>query len=735
MPEETIKISFEIDGAREMSRTFDTIEQRMVRFERATTAASSRGSRDRLAVVRREGTDKEREFAKLEKSVAKWEREGVSEAKKAAAEKVAIERDAAQKRAKIEEQFFQSRTRTLARNLAEETQHRERALRSEQSLRRQYSQRMAGSVSGNLAGALGRGMSLLGAGLAVGGGFSVANATRKEMGEESAITSLYNSLPNNMQGGVDRGAVRAQARLIQSQTNISSGEVVEGLHKYVAKTGDSALLQQGDDTALQIAKLAKATGSDFGALMGTAGLMKVQNRGLSNGGLLDTLRIVAAQGMTGAVEISDLAQIGGKITAPRGAFATDQTDAQRQLLGLAQVVLPTAGSPDEAATVVNRFAQDTLMKAGKPLGILDKNGNITTSVAETAGKVFDKTHGDLGKIYDLGYKRESIKMFEQLAPTYREASDAVKKAGLGDEQAHLAGRQAVVSSIESVTGARMSESDVNGRLANAMGDKGEKLSGALLRMQTALGDAAAPAVESFAKTLVEHGDDIEAVMSAFGKLASFLVEHPLQAAFMALEAEIVKAVAGPAISSSISDALKTTIGGNAAIGLAVAAGITLALQAGMNAIDAAVKGDEEKERGAAVTNARAGQLAAKIEAGNASPAEVEEARRIQGKLGKVIENDKGNVGAGATDVLSNPRGAFVHLASGAGMPGGDEAAAQMRAELKEHNSTMRDLTAALRGIRDAKTLERGGKGGNPYEDAPHPNQTGGFNTPARGSPQ
>jgi hypothetical protein len=259
----------------------------------------------------------------------------------------------------------------------------------------------------------------------------------------------------------------------------------------------------------------------------------------------------------GAVEMSELAHVAGKITASSAAYEGDQGAAQRKLLGLSQIVYPVAGSAEEAATAVTRLGSDAMKYRDKLAGLdlFDaKTGRIKGGPEDIITKVLGKTGGNQGKIQELGFGIESIKTFQALAPDYQRAL----AASHGDKNAAMA---AIGGQIGQFTNATYTKEDQKNDYDVAMNAKAEKLDAAMNRLKEILADKGLPVFERFVNKLIDSEPQIERIIGGLTSFADWLVGHPLEGLGALMVANVLKDLAAAGLGSAVKSAITAAIGG------------------------------------------------------------------------------------------------------------------------------------------------------------------------------
>ena len=237
--------------------------------------------------------------------------------------------------------------------------------------------------------------------------------------------------------------------------------------------------------------------------------------------------------------------------------------------------------------------------------------------------------------------------------------------------------------------------------AQVMQTDGERIDKSFKMIEEVIEGRAAPFIERFAKALEEHQDDIENFLNALAGVADFMVSHPWQAMFLVLEAEIVGAIVKAGITQTIREAfagnLAKGIGASVPLIVGALAGVALAIQGGVTLINEAVDKSRDEESKTAGSVARGGYLAAKIKAGHATKAEIEEAKRLEGKFSAMTKKEHEGLTDPGSQLISNPRAFFAALGKGSGIEGADAASNQLMLENKQHTALLGEIRDAIKG--------------------------------------
>jgi hypothetical protein len=454
--------------------------------------AGKRGGASVAAGTKSGTSAAEKEFAKLERTTVRWQREAAKAADKAAAAQVsaaeraarATEREAA-KAATAEIREAEKVTRAQERELAK----RERAQRAAAKAAdksaivatretgqavRSASRYLGRSASGAASTVFGVGGRIAHAGLGVARDLARGAGIDADLGSmfsknadlETSATKISNAgfMAGDARNGqrVDSRALTDQALKVGASTGTDANVALEGLDKFVAKTGD---LQSGRDILEQMAKLSKATGSSLEDMMNGAGDVANQLGDVANKGELinQVMRAVSAQGKMGAVEIRDLAKQMAKVAAASTMFTGNRADVMTQMGALAQMTRAKGGaaSASQAATSLGAFT-DTFSKGAR----LDKFAAHGVKVTGEDGK----TRAPIEIIKDAlratkGDNRSMNEMFASTAArrVTRGFETTYKDAGGGE-----AGIVAVQKAFDELKNATIADEEVAQSFAAAM---------------------------------------------------------------------------------------------------------------------------------------------------------------------------------------------------------------------------------------------------------------------------
>lgn len=214
--------------------------------------------------------------------------------------------------------------------------------------------------------------------------FSLSSMVAKNVDLETRATDLSNAgfMPGAEGANGRRVSPRElmkQARDLGNRTGFSSSSVIEGLQGFVGKTGD---LETGRAVLEDLAKLSRATGTNFEDMVNAAGdvsttLGDIPNKGEAVAGVM---RSIAGQGKLGAVEIKDLAVQMAKIAAAAGQFEGDPKENVALLGAFAQESRQRGGSASATQAATSVGAMLSTFKTPARVAAFKANGiDVTTS--------------------------------------------------------------------------------------------------------------------------------------------------------------------------------------------------------------------------------------------------------------------------------------------------------------------------------------------------------------------
>lgn len=403
-----------------------------------------------------------------------------------------------------------------------------RGVAAAQQESRRKSLLVSNGIRGTLGGA-GKVVTTIGAaglgltGLA--GGAAVANAVHGRAQIEAAATGLANQM---VPEGATQEQILAQRQAIVGQVNAVRGaSSMDAIGSARAFGGISGNYGLGLKMAQDFTKISLATDvglEDISRLAGNA-YMKIKTPGMSEDEArkqtLEAVRTFAGQGNIGAVEIKDLAEYGGRLTAAAAQFKGSRVENMAKMGTLAQVAVGSGSATDaaEATMAAARFASDLtehakdvskLTVGGKSINpFTDKSKTQFRSIDTLVADIMQGTGGDMSKMKDI-FGERSYKMAQGFQQIYLDAEKNQKGSG----------RQAVMDKFTEFMKSSVSEKDVETRAAARLQDADMQLASAIKVLNDDISKSVTPA---FVEMLGKLHEATPAIGEALGA-TKYLVE-------------------------------------------------------------------------------------------------------------------------------------------------------------------------------------------------------------------
>jgi hypothetical protein len=549
-------------------------EQSKYRQEESRKAAreEERGRRDADRTRRREEAQI---IADTRRQLREQSRFRQEEARKAAREETRIARET--------ERQMRANERVKVRDIRRSDRDSDRA----QSTRGREVREFASSAMGTFKGIAGKGLDV-GKEILSGTGvnFDISSAVNKGIKLESLAVAISNAgsklvekvdpATGQKRTEVQResvGGLQSFARDIGQKYAFDPQQVLEGLSKYQAKTGDLATAKAGID---ELAMLAKATSTDLQDMVDAAGDVgtaigevgeKFKTPQEKAAAVQKIMRVIAAQGAVGAVEIKDLSVQMAKLAAASQAFEGD-ADKNLEFMGsLAQLSRQKGGSASatQAATSVASFVSmlktpARMKEFEKATGekVYDEKSGFLRDPKWIIEKALVATMGDPEKLKKVFANVQGARAVEGSATTFREGLVEGRAKGITDESklAEFAANKVREEFAKFDKGA--SEQKLQDDLKTAMDSKESRaqlFQNQLEKVVSSMADKVLPQMEKLGPKVIE-------VVEALSKLVSWAAENPGKAITMAIVGSIGKA----AIGSMVAKSLENLIGGLAGVG-------------------------------------------------------------------------------------------------------------------------------------------------------------------------
>lgn len=580
-----VVVDFLVKGMPDVQRALRGVEAAAAAAERAASRAAQREAQKRIQLADKEAREKIRLVVKADaeqrraqdraiRDTAKAAQAGVRAEERAAREKIRIMQKVDAEHRRIQDRAERDTARAHAKEVRQQEQRSMRWVKQREREQRQAANQQAAENKASrerFAASVGQGIVKAGGTIAggaravagmvstLGGGFSLADSAQRQVNLEREAALLSNAALTPGSKRRDTKEILAGVKASAVTSGSDPEELIKGLSAYVAKSSD---FEGGMKNLDFFGKVAKTTGSSIEDVMKTGGMLRVQNKGLDDAKMKDLILSTVMQARLGAVEFEDMAKAGAKITRSNAAWAGDQTDTQRKLLGLAQIGIRTSGSAEEAATVLSNLSGDATkhrkgMAAVLGNDFLNEKGQIAKPPEEFIADVMEKTGGNLTKMASMGFGLRSIKMFQALAPTFNDAEAEALRGGASKEDARKAGRQAVLADIKSVTQTDYKEKNLNEDFGVIMKTSGEQFEGAMRQLRMEVGSQLVPELLKLVPVLRQATPVFAKLLEGLIKLADFAGSNP----FAALGTTFTALVAKEVISAQIGETLKRAIMG------------------------------------------------------------------------------------------------------------------------------------------------------------------------------
>ncbi len=416
------------------------------------------------------------------------------------------------------------------------------------------SHRMIGAAGRGLSGAVRMGAGFAGS-MARGAGFDldVGASMGRNVSRETMLTDLANSayqVGGKGQAGIrqNTGAISDDVNKVSNNNALDPTKVIAGLQGFTAITGD---LETGRKVMGDLARLSKATGTDFEDMANAAGNASTQLADTPDKAekLQGIMRSIAGQGKLGAVEIKDMAVRMAQLAAAAPQFKGEVSDNIVMMGVLAQEARQHGGAPNAAGATtavggfMNTFRKGARMKEFTKLGIDPTNLSPQEIIVES----LRKTKGNnvaMGKLFMDKQARTAVAGFENI----------YKGAGGGEK-----GIAAVEAEFERLKNVAMGRGEIEESAAKAIETTASKAQ----LFQNALDETSKSMQAQLLPTLLSLQGPALGVMKAFGGVAEFAANNPFVAIGAVMGGSVVKSAVGEMAARAFAGGV-----GNAAGGLA-----------------------------------------------------------------------------------------------------------------------------------------------------------------------
>jgi len=353
--------------------------------------------------------------------------------------------------------------------------------------------------------------------------------------------------------------ILADVTRVSYDTGLDMSSGMEGLQSFNAKTGE---LDVGRAILADMGKLARATGTDCGKMVGAAGevsksLGDMADKGQKAKIINEVLRAAAAQGKMGAVEVSDLAKYMGKLVASAPMIEGKVEDNMKSLTAFAQLAVQGGGAtsaPEAASSVaafVNTLKTPARVKEFKKHGVnvMNKDGqirNLTDILMDSLGA----TGGDPMEMKKMFSSVVGEKSTLKLANIYRAGASEIDSK-TGKKKGKAGGEAAARAEFAKFADATLSDNEVNDAFKASMNTTEAKVNQFNIEMAKTASTVQAkllPALEKLAPDAIR-------LASALGEFATWAADNPMKAAMVVAGGAIAKNVTGEILRATIERSL------------------------------------------------------------------------------------------------------------------------------------------------------------------------------------
>lgn len=685
----------------EIQGIFRSLEQSIVALDRNIATSATRSSNDRLRAAQKEAGERQKVGAKIAQDEDRQAKVGLSAIEKSEREKVRAAERTARVMASIRERSATMAGQYAAREADREIREAERVRAAKERFARSFAGNITGSISGSMRGIVGVGRGIANSALQVGGGFSVADSVQREIkltGIAGNIAASGNADPDGKKWRTSE--ILSSARSSAGALSMDTEEMLGGIEAFKKLTGNTG---RAISLAPQMGRLAVATGTNMKDMMSNAGNIALSDPKMTNDDVMRLAMVQTKQGMTGAVEMSDLAKYGGRLTAGASLFGGDRSKNIATMGAFAQLGRAEGGaaSAAEAALAAQRFATDVQKhsKGLEKMGITVGDGKGGLRAADEIVKdMVTKSGGDVTKFNQFGLGERGVKVLTAVSNEYRAASGGTRQKGESDADyavRHKRGIAAVDATLGKFTEG-LSDADVEVSLKERLADADKQVTKVMNELRDAVGTQLLPEFLKLVPVLRDLTPMIADVLKEGTKFAESFAKNPIQGIGKIIAVKLAADIAGAGIGEAVKNALSTSVGQKVgSLGL-IASAATIAIATGIITIDK-LSDDLNKGRNKSLSEstnavAEAKGIEAKVREGKATPADLERLTALQVRLREQVDSEtKGRKDRSGLEILGG--GLMGGVAGAAGMVDTPEAKAYQAARDEQLRQSKEALDA------------------------------------------
>lgn len=387
------------------------------------------------------------------------------------------------------------------------------------------------------------------------GGFTVADSVQKGLEARGAAVDLANQSGRK----VSSNDILQKSSTIATTYGMDTTDVIKGLDAFVAKSGDvvGGLKGLGNLTELSV-----ATGADIKELSQTAGIIHMATGDI--GETMKRMRVLAGAGREGSVDMRELSQYAGRISAGANQFVSKGA-AFAQLSAIVQQAAATGGATaaPEATEAVTRLATDVFEKqeafAAYGIKTKDASGKYLVDPMQLIKQSIVKTGGDSSKLLELFGKM-----------SYRAVAgfqDVYNRAGGGKK-----GEAAIDEAFKKFMDAELSAATVKQDAAERMNVADKQFNQVLNELREQVAAQVIPALVEMAPKVKELIPAFVELLRTVVDLFKWVADNPFTGLGGIVAAQVTSDLASAAIGQVVARGIAAMIAGSAGAGAGGAAG-------------------------------------------------------------------------------------------------------------------------------------------------------------------
>lgn len=273
------------------------------------------------------------------------------------------------------------------------------------------------------------------------------------------------------------------------------------------------------------------------------------------------------QSTLGSIDVAAMSKIGPKLLGVAGSLGGDAQTNISRTVSLANVVAPSTGSAENAATAVEAIARDASGKSKlftrNKIATRDENGN-TRDLQDIIIESAIKTGGSQDKMNSL-FGEEARRGVGGFFKQVRE----LKSQGKSDTQIE----EILRAPLETLNNASLTEAKAKELAANMAKSDGARLSATFNTLKNRLGESLLPALMDLVPELQKMIPHVVDLTKYFARFVSWFAQNPFSGLGALVLASIAKDLAAAGIGKAVGSTLNTILsnggaGGPGAVGAA-----------------------------------------------------------------------------------------------------------------------------------------------------------------------